>query len=139
TTADFDGDGRLDVAVTNSWSGNAVSVFLNTGPGTFSAAQTLPAGAYATGAVAADFNNDGRPDLAVSNQNGNSVCVLINNGGQGVSGAVQFKVDGSPIGAPVGLARGVASLTMSSLVRGAHSITAVYGGNANFNASTSSE
>ena len=56
------------------------------------------------------------------------------------AGTVQFKVDGTNLGSPVtldGLGKAVSPAT-SSLTVASHSITAVYGGNANFTTSTGS-
>ncbi len=50
-------------------------------------------------------------------------------------GVVQFNIDGSPFGAPVGLAGGAASVSTSSLAAGLHTIMAAYLGNASFAAS----
>ena len=64
---DFNGDGKLDLAVTNSGD-NTVSVLLGKGDGTFQAHVD-----YATGdinpqwLVAADFNRDGKLDIAIAN------------------------------------------------------------------------
>jgi uncharacterized repeat protein (TIGR01451 family) len=62
--ADFDGDGNLDLAVTNGGAGN-VSIFLGNGDGTFQAATSFDAGVSPAALSKGDFNNDGKPDLAV--------------------------------------------------------------------------
>src|SRR5881398_2834857 len=62
--ADFDGDGNLDLAVTNGGAGN-VSIFLGNGDGTFQAATTFDAGVSPADLSKGDFNNDGKIDLAV--------------------------------------------------------------------------
>jgi len=49
------------------------------------------------------------------------------------SGTVQFMVDGSNYGSPVALTSGSASIPVSALTAGTHSITAVYSGDSNFN------
>jgi len=90
---DFNGDGKLDLAVstecqTNSnCSNSVVSVLLGNGDGTFLTAQSYSSGGlYAYSVVVADFNSDGKPDLAVVSQceTGNcsngAVGVLLNNG-----------------------------------------------------------
>jgi hypothetical protein len=52
------------------------------------------------------------------------------------TGTVQFSVNGSAVGSPVSLTGGQATYTTSSLAVGSDSITAVYGGDGNFNGST---
>jgi len=75
TTADFNGDGKLDVAVANDRSGS-VSLLLGKGDGTFEAALNFGAGLNPASIAAGDFNGDGKPDLAVVNARG--VLVLLN-------------------------------------------------------------
>jgi hypothetical protein len=70
--ADFNGDGKPDVAVFNncdaSCTGTSVSIFLNTGDGTFSAPNVYEGGGVTQLAiVAGDFNGDGKMDIAVLN------------------------------------------------------------------------
>ena len=62
--ADFNGDGRLDIAVSN-FSSNTISVFLSGGSGTFgSPVITTIQNATTIGSiVAGDFNEDGKDDL----------------------------------------------------------------------------
>ena len=59
-------------------------------------------------------------------------------GGGTPTGAVQFKIDGSPVGAPVTLTNGVATMHTATLTHGSHSVTAQYAGNANFTGTTGS-
>ncbi len=75
--ADFDGDGKPDLAIANG-SGLDVSVLINLGNGTFTAAVSYPVGGTAVSVAAADFNGDGKPDLAVADQS--KVSVLLNLG-----------------------------------------------------------
>src|SRR5437868_12327741 len=62
--ADFNGDGKLDLAVLNS-SSNDVSILLANGDGTFQLAQTLGAGNSPSSIAVGDFNGDGKMELAV--------------------------------------------------------------------------
>jgi hypothetical protein len=67
-----------------------------------------------------------------------TATVAAGNGTGTPTGTVQFKVDGTNLGAPVALASGTAtSPSTSSLSTGSHAVTAVYGGDANFFGSTS--
>jgi hypothetical protein len=77
--ADFNGDGKLDLAVSNHYSGN-VSVLLGNGNGTFKARRNFTTGTYPVAVAAADFNGDGKPDLAVSNYYSGTVSILLGNG-----------------------------------------------------------
>jgi RHS repeat-associated protein len=76
---DFNGDGKLDIAVTNGF-GTTVSILLGNGDGTFQPPFDYPAGNATGSIVVADFNGDGRLDLAVANVGDNTVSVLIGNG-----------------------------------------------------------
>jgi hypothetical protein len=78
-SADFNGDGKLDLAVANHGS-NTVSVLLGNGDGTFLARVDYPTGAGPAGVGAADFNHDGKLDLAVSNSVDSTVSILLGNG-----------------------------------------------------------
>jgi len=77
--ADFNGDGKLDLAVTDS-SGNAVIILLGNGDGTFGAPTTIPVGNGPDAIVAGDFNNDGKLDLAVANFTDGTITLLLGNG-----------------------------------------------------------
>jgi hypothetical protein len=77
--ADFNGDGQVDVAVTDS-SANDVYILLGKGDGTFGPAGTIAVGSSPDAIVAGDFNNDGKLDLAVANGGDNTVTLLLGNG-----------------------------------------------------------
>ncbi|MFZ1204204.1 MAG: FG-GAP-like repeat-containing protein [Candidatus Acidiferrales bacterium] len=79
TQGDFNGDGKMDLAVAN-WGGSNVSVFLSNGDGTFQPAQTIALPAEAFSITAADFNNDGKLDLAVGYESEIGVSILLGNG-----------------------------------------------------------
>src|SRR5207245_3543929 len=88
---DFNGDGKLDLAVTDN-ANNTVSVLLGNGDGTFQAAQTVPVGTNPALVAVGDFNGDGKPDLAVSNVVSNTVSVLLGNGDGTFLPALNFPV-----------------------------------------------
>src|SRR5947207_11524217 len=70
--ADFNRDGKPDIAVSNYMS-NSVSVFLNQGGGKFGVPILNPVQvSISLGAmVSGDFNEDGKPDLLISAVAGN--------------------------------------------------------------------
>ncbi len=105
---DFNGDGKLDIAVTGGGYGfspvNAVTMLLGNGDGTFSLAQnpTFATGSNPWAIVAADFNADGKLDLAVANQDDSTLTILLGNGDGTFTAAT-----GSPVavgGGPYALA-----------------------------------
>ena len=63
---DFNGDGKLDLAVTNPY-GNTVSVLLGNGDGTFQTPMDYATGELPYSLAVGDFNGDGKADLAVTN------------------------------------------------------------------------
>jgi len=75
---DFNGDGKLDLAVGN-YNSHTVSVLLGNGDGTFQSQQTFATSSGPYLAVG-DFNGDGKLDLAVDNFDSANVGVLLGNG-----------------------------------------------------------
>ncbi len=77
--ADFDGDGRTDIAVSAPGT-NEVSVLLGLTGGGFSEARIYPAGECAWGLAAGDLDGDDVPDLVATNQCSNDLTLLIGDG-----------------------------------------------------------
>ena len=78
-TGDFNNDGKLDLAVTDS-TANAVLIVLGHSDGTFGPPTTIPVGNQPGAIVAGDFNNDGKLDLAVANFADATVTLLLGKG-----------------------------------------------------------
>jgi hypothetical protein len=79
--ADFNGDGKPDVAVTlPNLSGNAsIAVYLNGGHRSFTGPVVTTLSCIGDSAVVGDFNGDGKLDVLTTNNFG-SGCVLLGNG-----------------------------------------------------------
>jgi len=154
--ADFNGDGKLDVASSGGL------LLMGNGDGTFQVPLAL--GVTGFGITLGDFNHDGRPDLALG-----GVVVFLNVSSRGVptttsltsslnpanfGQAVAFTARVAPIGAttPTGsitfrdgitvlgtmpLSNRHAIFNTSTLPAGSHSITANYSGDGNYLANSS--
>ena len=88
-TGDFNGDGKLDLAIADNHS-NTVSILLGNGDGTFQAHEDYTVGSTPSSVVVGDFNRDGIPDLAVRNQGPNTVSILLGNGDGTFQPAMNF-------------------------------------------------
>jgi len=80
--ADFDQDGRPDVAVirTTEGIGNIALLLSGDTQNGFSLSSVFTAGNEPTGLLAEDFNRDGKPDLAVVSARSSSLQVFLNKG-----------------------------------------------------------
>jgi VCBS repeat protein len=139
-TADFNGDGKLDLAVTRYREG--LSILQGNGDGTFGAPTTVDAGDAETGLAVGDFNGDGRLDLAVTNGGPgvNSVSILLG-GGDGTFGtASSFSTGAEPISVAVGDFNGDSNLDLAVVNYGfgANTVSILLGnGDGTFGAATS--
>jgi hypothetical protein len=77
-TGDFNGDGKLDLAVTEFISGQ-VRILLGNSDGTFQSFQTYPV-CQAHGLASGDFNGDGILDLVAADAGCGQVSILLGNG-----------------------------------------------------------
>ena len=78
-SADFNGDGRLDLA-TAIRDDHTVSVLLGNGDGTFQAPRTSGTGSYPESLVVADLNGDNSADLVTRGISPNNISVLLAKG-----------------------------------------------------------
>lgn len=95
---DFNRDGAVDLAATNSGS-NSVSLLLNRGGGLLHNDQEkdLTTGRNPAGIVCADFNEDGTPDLVVANSGSDSISIFLGIGDGSFNGRRDFATAGSPL------------------------------------------
>jgi hypothetical protein len=102
---DFNGDGKLDLAVANSaetGGTSSVSVLLGKGDGTFQGPANYAAGTWPQSVAVGDFNGDGKLDLAVGNYGSNNVSLLLGNGDGTFQGAVNYAAGSGPYPVAVG-------------------------------------
>jgi hypothetical protein len=99
TTADFNGDGKLDLASANG-SSSKIFIFLNTGAGNFGTAIsfTLAPNAYPNSITNADFNGDGFIDLVTANNDASTNCVslLLGNGAGSFGSPTNYTISTTP-------------------------------------------
>jgi hypothetical protein len=82
---DFNGDGKLDLVVTDS-SDEAAYLYLGNGDGTFQAPATIAAGNFPNAVAAADVNTDGHLDIVTTGGGGSvgpygsCISVILGNG-----------------------------------------------------------
>jgi hypothetical protein len=87
--ADFNGDGKLDLAFV-SISPTGLLIELGNGDATFQSPHLYSLGSDTQGIFAADFNGDGKLDIAVANGYDNTVSVLLGNGDGTLQAAKTF-------------------------------------------------
>ena len=115
TIGDIDGDGKPDLAVTNSGD-NTFSVFRNlSSPGTIVAGSFAPKVDFITGTLTGpwginieDIDGDGKPDLLVTNNKSNTISVFRNTSTNGLITASSFAAEVNLITetGPLGIATG---------------------------------
>ncbi|RRN76431.1 hypothetical protein EIM50_24725, partial [Pseudoxanthomonas sp. SGD-10] len=102
TAGDFDGDGKLDIAITNDLS-NSLSIFRNisadSGTPSFELVSTLSVGLNPQSVRVGDFNGDGKLDLVVTPYNDYHLDVFVNTS---TGGLISFapKIEVSASGCP---------------------------------------
>ena len=135
--ADFNGDGVLDMAVTNAGA-NTLTILLGKGDGTFTATASSPqTGTDPSFVTVGDFNRDGKADLAVANLSGNNVTILLGNGDGTFTAAASSPETGSqPQSMSAGDFNGDGSLDLAVLNAGINTVTVLLGnGDGTFTAS----
>jgi hypothetical protein len=106
TAGDFNGDGILDLAVSNLYvdtgDPGTVTILLGHGNGTFTTSESPTVGFLPYSVEVADFNGDGVADLVSANAGDNTASVLLGNGDGTFATAMSVAVGTDPIFAGVG-------------------------------------
>jgi len=88
-TADFNGDGQPDLAISEpcgaepvcfSDTSGHIAILLGRHDGTFFVAPSITVGNIPSALATGDFNGDGKIDIAVANEGASSVTILLNDG-----------------------------------------------------------
>ncbi len=104
---DLNGDGKMDLAVTNTiyaslTSTGTIDVLMGKGDGSFAAPVVYNAGQTPTSLIATDLNGDGKPDVAaLDSQQGSKsdqLLVLLNDGTGTLKGTLPALVTGTYFG-----------------------------------------
>ena len=119
-TADFNNDGRLDLATCNTGS-SSVSVLLGNGNGTFQAPQTSTAGDNPVSIAVGDFNGDGKLDLTAANGGTGAVSVMRGNGDGTFQAPTSVSIDADPTSVAVGDFNGDGKLDLAAVSNTYHS------------------
>jgi hypothetical protein len=125
---DFNGDGKLDLAVANEGSNN-LTILLGNGDGTFTPAASSPTtGDEPTAVVVGDFNGDGKLDLAVASSGSNNLTILLGNGDGTFRPAAASPATGvDPLGVAVGDFNGDGKLDLAVANVGSNNVTILLG------------
>jgi len=103
--ADFDADGRRDVAVAREsgpgGGAGLVSIYRNAGAKGFRVRRNVPVGKGVIALLPVDVNGDGAMDLVAANRDSADVSLLLNNGSGAFRGAASFAADVVPHGMSV--------------------------------------
>jgi hypothetical protein len=127
---DFNGDGKVDLAVANSGSGN-VSILLGVGDGNFQPGVSYQAGSGAIFVGVADFNTDGKQDLVVANEGSSNISILLGNGDGTFQNAVNYVVGFLPVAVAIGDFNGDGKLDLVTANSGGSPSMSILLGNGN--------
>jgi CxxC motif-containing protein len=99
---DFNGDGKLDLAIANN-ADSSVSILLRNSANTgFDAKTDFTVGGSANSVAVGDFNGDGKLDLVIANSNNTVSILLRNSANTGFDAKTDFSVGGSANSVAVG-------------------------------------
>ncbi len=124
-TADFNGDGKLDLAIV-TW----VRVFPScwvTGMVHSGRSVDYPVGSEPTQVAAGDFNRDGKLDLVISNCGSNTVSILLGNGDGTFRAHIDYSTGNNPGGVAVADLNGDGKLDLVVPNQGSGTVSVLLG------------
>jgi hypothetical protein len=124
--ADFNNDGKLDLAVSNSGA-STVSIMLGNGNGTFAADVNYATGNVPMAVAVGDFNHDGIADLAVANQADNTVSILLGAGGGVFGSQTVYATGDAPSALVVADLNGDGNLDLAVANRADNTVSILFG------------
>ncbi len=132
-TADFNGDGKGDVAALNHTT-NTVKILLSNGAGSFLSADEYPAGSFGGSTnfiLATDLNADGKSDLIVTNSfSAQRTLVLLNTGNGAFSAPTTLASGSLPLSCTAGDFNGDGNKDLAIANNGSATITILPGNGA---------
>jgi hypothetical protein len=134
-TADFDSDGRPDLAVANADS-STVTVVLKAGQGKPPIVNTYGVGTFPLSVATGDFTGDGKPDIISANSSSGTISLLRNNGSGSFLPATTFNSGSGGVDMAVGDFNNNGSLDVAVALGSSVSIL-MGNGQGNFSAPTS--
>ncbi len=126
TTADFNADGKLDLAVANS-TANTVSILLGQGDGTFAPKVDYATGKQPKAVAAGDLNHDGILDLVIANQADNTVSVLLGTGNGAFATQKTYATGNAPVAVAVADLNGDGNLDLAIANMDANTVSVLFG------------
>ena len=94
-TADFDGNGDIDIATSN-WLSGDVTLLFGRGDGNFEALTTLPASGWVRSIDAGDYDRNGTVDLATAGEHENMLHIYNGRGDGGFLPPIDLPTGGKP-------------------------------------------
>jgi hypothetical protein len=135
--ADFNLDGRNDLAYAYSSLTTGLAVRLELANGDLGPATIYPAGLYAY-LVSGDFNGDGNPDIAGGDSNSTTMAVFLNDGSGEFNAPVNYTVGGTVAALVTGDFNSDGKLDLVVASRSLHAVRVYIGdGNGGFQLTTS--
>jgi hypothetical protein len=125
--ADFNRDGRPDLATPELLTSNDISVLLGNGDGTFQTPIHFAVGLGPAAPVSGDFSNDGRRDVATVNPTTNEVAVALGAGDGTLQAPTAYPVGNTPVAVVTADLNGDGRLDLVTVNLGSNDVSVLLG------------